>query len=397
MTSALPLEILDLRHYSATHLRPILDHEDRLWDERLHWDFKPSAELLLQYLDSHILPGYIAVENGQVVGYIFCVYEESKAVIGDVYAHPGPASESTAVAIENRLSEFVIELLQNSPGVDRIEAQLILHPYGAHRATFDRNGFTTWPRLFMSLNLKGDQNQDPADDAHTRVPHVSNLRHGFSEEKTNPPTERNPGAPSFAALGEGWVREASALPPSTTERVPHVSNLRNGTQRQDASELRIRPWQDSDFNPAGRLIADAYSGHLDSIINDQYRTIAGSLRFLHNIVRFPGCGIFDPAASFVITGPSSDQLAGLLLCSRIRPDVAHVTQICVAAPYRGQGLASRLLDACIQNLVVRKVTELTLTVTEGNTGAVALYRRSGFRQTHTFPAMTWQRQPRPPY
>ncbi|HEY0794376.1 MAG TPA: N-acetyltransferase [Acidisarcina sp.] len=348
MTAALPLEILDLRHYSATHLRPVLEHENRLWDERLHWDFKPSADLLLQYLDSHILPGYIAVDHGQVAGYIFCVYEESKAVIGDVFAHPGPGSETTAAEIENRLSEFVIELLQNSPGVDRIEAQLILHPYGVHQATFDRNGFTTWPRLFMSLNLTKD---------------------------------RHPGTPQ-----------------------PHLISAthRDSRAATQLAELKMRPWQDSDFTAAGRLIADAYSGHLDSIINDQYRTIAGSLRFLHNIVRFPGCGIFDPAASFVITGAGisglpSDHLVGLLLCSRIRPDVAHVTQICVAAPYRNQGLASRLLQACIQNLTARNITELTLTVTEGNSGAVSLYRNSGFKQTHVFPAMTWQRHPRAPF
>jgi ribosomal protein S18 acetylase RimI-like enzyme len=54
-----------------------------------------------------------------------------------------------------------------------------------------------------------------------------------------------------------------------------------------------------------------------------------------------------------------------------------------------------MLEACIQNLTTRNITELTLTVTEGNTGAVSLYRRSGFKQTHTFPAMTWQRHPHP--
>ena len=38
---------------------------------------------------------------------------------------------------------------------------------------------------------------------------------------------------------------------------------------------------------------------MDSEINDQYRTLSGSLRFLNNIVRFPGCGTFDPEGSFV--------------------------------------------------------------------------------------------------
>ena len=42
----------------------------------------------MQYLDSHMLPGYAALEDGQVTGYAFCVYEETKAVIGDVFALP---------------------------------------------------------------------------------------------------------------------------------------------------------------------------------------------------------------------------------------------------------------------------------------------------------------------
>ena len=43
----------------------------------------------MQYLDNHMLPGYAALASGRVVGYVFCVYEETKAVIGDVFALPG--------------------------------------------------------------------------------------------------------------------------------------------------------------------------------------------------------------------------------------------------------------------------------------------------------------------
>src|SRR5690348_7391165 len=86
MTSALQLEILDLRHFSASSLRPLLEAEARVWSQRLEWDYRPSANLLLQYLDSRILPGYVAVENGRIAGYVFCVYEDHKAVVGDVFA-----------------------------------------------------------------------------------------------------------------------------------------------------------------------------------------------------------------------------------------------------------------------------------------------------------------------
>ena len=33
--------------------------------------------------------------------------------------------------------------------------------------------------------------------------------------------------------------------------------------------LELRAWRDSDFNAAGQLIAHAYEGHLDGVINDQ--------------------------------------------------------------------------------------------------------------------------------
>lgn len=55
MTPALQLEIFDLRHFSAGSLRPLLDAESLVWSERLHWDYRSSADLLLQYLDSRVL------------------------------------------------------------------------------------------------------------------------------------------------------------------------------------------------------------------------------------------------------------------------------------------------------------------------------------------------------
>src|SRR5580704_11200812 len=116
------IEILDLRHYGAHALRPLLEAEGELWEERLHWDYRASVRLLMQYLDNHMLPGYAAVEAGQVMGYVFCVYEDTKAVIGDVFALSGAAedvgSESgQASAIEETQLQFLLELLLNSPHV----------------------------------------------------------------------------------------------------------------------------------------------------------------------------------------------------------------------------------------------------------------------------------------
>src|SRR5664280_3634676 len=80
------IEVLDLRHFSARQLRPLLEREADLWRERLRWDYKSSTELLLQYLESRILHGFVALERGRVCGYTFCVFEGIKAVIGDAFA-----------------------------------------------------------------------------------------------------------------------------------------------------------------------------------------------------------------------------------------------------------------------------------------------------------------------
>jgi hypothetical protein len=123
-------EILDLRHFAAPALKAVLEAEGELWEHRLHWDYQSSARLLMQYLDNHMLPGFAAVRDGLVTGYVFCVYEETKAVIGDVFALPPPdaTGESTGPArgTEETLLRHLFELLLTSPHVDRIESQLRL-------------------------------------------------------------------------------------------------------------------------------------------------------------------------------------------------------------------------------------------------------------------------------
>ena len=86
---------------------------------------------------------------------------------------------------------------------------------------------------------------------------------------------------------------------------------------------------------------------------------------------------------------ATGQLAGLVLCSRVREDVQHVTQLCVAARARGFGLGELLLETAAERLAERGFTTLSLTVTEGNQRAQALYRRVGFIDRHQFDAMVW--------
>src|SRR5215831_6484369 len=123
------MEILDLRHFSSADLRPLIDDEARVWSRLLSWDYTGSAEMILRYVDAKILPGYAAVERGRIFGYAFFVYEGSKGVIGDLFVTNGDRLPE-ARDVEGRLLAHVIETLQQSPGIHRVEAQLLVHDAG---------------------------------------------------------------------------------------------------------------------------------------------------------------------------------------------------------------------------------------------------------------------------
>jgi len=160
--------------------------------------------------------------------------------------------------------------------------------------------------------------------------------------------------------------------------------------------LRLEPWDDRWFEPCARLIQRCYTGHIDAEINDQYRSEAGALRFLKNIVILPGCGTFQPQASFVVRlarpngAQGENDLVAVALNSSVSHGVGHTTQICVLPEYRQQALGRRLMAATIQALRAARCHALSLTVTSQNTRAVRLYEQIGFRTIKTFSAAVWQ-------
>lgn len=315
------MEIIDLRHFTSADLRPLLEEETAAWAQLLAWDYSSSADMILRYIDARILPGYAAVERGRLQGYSFFVYEGSKGVIGDLFVASESVGNGGEHSIEKRLVTHVVETLQQSPGVHRIEAQLLVHQSGSVAVPFESQGFRRFPRLFMTLPLKN-------------------------------------------------------------------GNGKNGLRVPEGFE--IRRWSEQDYHTAAALINECYRDHIDSEINDQYRTTQGALRFLNNIVRFPGCGFFDNNASFVAVEKSTNTTVGVILCSRVRGDVGHITQVCVLPKYRGAHLGWALMEASTQDLKRRNFQTLSLTVTQANVGAVELYKRLGFSISRVFDAFVWE-------
>ena len=154
--------------------------------------------------------------------------------------------------------------------------------------------------------------------------------------------------------------------------------------------LRIDVWNDRCFESAARLIQLAYADHVDAEINDQYRSEAGGMKFLRNIVLLPGCGQFLPEASFVVRPPGEDRVVGMILTSTVADRVGHTTQICVMPGYQGHRIGRQLMERSIEALRKRGFDALSLTVTSLNKRAVDLYERLGFDTIKTFAAGVWK-------
>ena len=149
-------------------------------------------------------------------------------------------------------------------------------------------------------------------------------------------------------------------------------------------------WNDHYQDQAAQLIAEAYFGHVDSRINDQYRSTLGARRFLYNIVQYPGCGTFFRPASCLAFDPGSGRICGVSLASLVSPETGHITQICVSPAVRGTGIGHALLRHSLQALYDSGCTSASLTVTAANKDAVALYERVGFTTIRKFAAYAWQ-------
>ena len=134
----------------------------------------------------------------------------------------------------------------------------------------------------------------------------------------------------------------------------------------------------------------AYTGHVDSRINDQYRSAAGARRFLYNIVQYPGCGAFYRPASYAAFDAGSGRLCGISLASLVAPECGHITQICVSPSVRGTGIGHALLRASLTTLRDMGCRSASLTVTAANDDAVELYKRVGFNVARRFSAYVWE-------
>ena len=308
--------LIDLRDLTTEHLAPLLEEEIDAWHSRLDWDFSASADLVRRFVHLRALSGFALMSPAGVAGYSYYVAEEGKGLIGDFFVR---AAARTTEA-ESRLLEAVLQALWRTPGMRRVEAQLMMFGGDLDRDAPYPRWFRSYPRKFLEVHLSSD--------------------------------------PRWPA-------------------------------RERCTAL-FSPWTENRQDDAARLISVAYRGHVDSQINDQYRSAAGARRFLSNIVQYPGCGAFFAPASFAAFDRGDRSLCGVSLASLVAAETGHITQICVAPTHQGQGIGYELLRRSLTALAAHGCRRASLTVTSANQSALQLYERMGFRNRRDFAACVWE-------
>ena len=149
-------EIVDLARVTVSELQDLLAEEAVAWRTSLHWDFTPSADLVRRFVRIRALSGYALRFGGKVVGYAYYVCEDGKALIGDLYL----ARAFDTAGNAQLLVSAMLEAIFRTPGVRRVEGQMMLvHGAFDRIAPFARYA-TAFPRLLMVIDL-GDVGQLP--------------------------------------------------------------------------------------------------------------------------------------------------------------------------------------------------------------------------------------------
>jgi len=321
--------IVDVRQLRARQFQPLLQAESRAWLEDLHWDYGPSSGLISSYLEAKRLSGFALLEDDMARGYCLYFREGSKGLIGSLFVEPGNPQPGCAIDLLRKSLDALFGFVD----IRRIEAQLPHFSMDQIGPYFRSRAFQTYLRQFMTFRLA----ESPA------------------------------GGGSFASQpGSRW--------PTLPRR-----------------DFIFEPWERKYDREAAQLLHDVYRNHIDAAVNDQYCSVAGTMRLVESIVRHRGCGDYLQQASIAAIHAPSRKLAGILGLTAVRPGTAHIPQIAVGAGYQGVGLGSAMARAAFEKLARSGFAEVSLTVTALNSRAVRLYERMGFRTFRGFSAVVWNR------
>ena len=322
-------EIIDIRRFEPKEFSNLLEAESRAWNDTLRWDFAASVRIINACLRDKRLSGYALVGEGRIRGYCFFFYDGEKGIIGDLSCTRNWRARATSA--------------------------------NCWSMRWRRSwGLPACAALKPSFRTTSARNWSPAS-----CPAVPELSAPLHESFPGRTAGQAAGAEPRTVLAaeKPWVREG----------------------------IELIPWEKRFNDDAAEMLYQSYRQHVDALINDQYASVMGATRLIENIFHNQGCGDFLTRVSRMAVHRPTQQLAGILTVTSVRPRTAHIPQVGVGPSFQGLGVGTALMEAAFQDLAEEGFEQVTLTVTDANAGAVRLYQRLGFETFKTFGAFIYDR------
>jgi len=162
--------LVDLRQVRVDDIEPLLAEETAIWEQRLDWDFRPSADLVRRFIRMQSLGGFALVSGRRVMGYVYYVCEERKGLVGDVFL----TAAMDTPDLEAALLDAAIRALGSLGFVERIESQMMLASPEIRRRLPMAERTRCFRRNLMALDLRRRWRR-------RRAPAVFSTSHGMSE------------------------------------------------------------------------------------------------------------------------------------------------------------------------------------------------------------------------
>lgn len=200
------VEVCELRHVPLAELDGLLEEEIGVWQRELSWDFRPSADLVRRFVQMQSLTGFALRIRDQLAGYAYQVCDERKGLIGDFYVRPTLQSPANEMA----LLSTIVQNLMRTPGVRRVESQLMLLRAPENQPLPFSRWLSRHDRLFMVITGQDARQlaaREPAhrvrvqkwhDRMHEEAAHVISAAYrGHVDSEINDQYRNLPGARRF--------------------------------------------------------------------------------------------------------------------------------------------------------------------------------------------------------
>jgi len=159
---------------------------------------------------------------------------------------------------------------------------------------------------------------------------------------------------------------------------------------QSSAQERIVAWDSAYLPYLAELTIASYRNQIDAVICEDYSSQGGCESYLRSLVENPGCGVFEPEASFVAVD-SRGLPCGFVISSCISASAGMIPQIAISPSHQSRGLGKALMGRALSHLKSRGFRAVSLTVTKKNRRAFEWYQRVGFKMRKEFGAFVWNR------